>query len=62
MKYRIGVVQRVYEETTIEIEADNPEQAEEKASAALNAGNAEWRFLECDNHCPYEFVSIDELA
>jgi uncharacterized protein with GYD domain len=57
MRYRVGMVQQVWEECTVYIEADTPEQAEQKAlDLALN-GNVEWRFLEA-NETP-EAVAVD---
>ena len=59
MKYAIGIIQRVYEETTIYVEADSPEGAEEKALACAADGRvSEWRFLECDADYPYDIVSV----
>jgi hypothetical protein len=56
-KYRIGLVQTVTEETTVEVEAETRELAEIMAVGLANAGELEWSFLEA--HDPIEVVTAD---
>jgi pyrroloquinoline quinone (PQQ) biosynthesis protein C len=45
-RYRIGLTQSVFEETTVEIEADDAETAERLALAKAVAGDVQWHFLD----------------
>jgi hypothetical protein len=55
-KYRVSLTQKVYEEATIYVIADNEEEAE-KAATEYNSANIEWHFLEAND--PSEIVSIE---
>ena len=56
--YSVGIVQRVWEETTVVIEASSKEEAERLAMERVEAGSVEWRFLECDDDMAREVVSV----
>ena len=56
-KYRIGLIQTVYEETTVTVEADNPEAAERLALEQAYAGAVEWRFMQASE--PIAVATVD---
>lgn len=58
MKFKIGLVQKVTEETTVVVDATDAETAEQMALSAANSGNVEWRFLEATD--PIEIVSVSQ--
>lgn len=59
MKYRIGMVQRVIEETTVEVEASNREEAERKALELAGDGHVSWDFLEAPE--TPDIITVDVL-
>lgn len=62
-RYRVGLVQTVVEEATVEIDADTPEEAcmkaEREASLGLLEVEVEWTFVSTTNSI--EVVSVDEI-
>lgn len=57
MKYRVGLIQTVVEESTLFIEAPSREEAERLAIAKANEGEVEWAFLEAPE--PVAVVTVD---
>jgi hypothetical protein len=57
MRYRVGIVQQVWEECTIYVDAKTPEEAETKALKIALHGDAKWQFLEA-NETP-EAVAVE---
>lgn len=46
--YRVGLMQQVWEECTVTIEADTPEKAEALAIKMALDGDVEWQFCEAN--------------
>ena len=61
-KYRIGIVQQVWEEATIDIDADTQEEAETKAMEKIKEGGIEWRFLDVSADDGAEIVSCEVIT
>jgi len=60
MKYRVTIVQTVYEQATMDVEADDESAAERYVARLLEKTNEfEYRF--CDVASPAEVVYVEEL-
>lgn len=57
--YRVGLMQQIWEECTVTIEADTPEKAEELAIKMVFDGDVEWQF--CEANEPPQIGGIEEV-
>lgn len=57
-RYVVVMMQRVWEEATVYVDAAGESEAEEKARALTNAGKVEWSFLEADDSV--EVVTVNK--
>jgi hypothetical protein len=67
MKYKIDLVQTIYEGATVFVDADSQEEAEDKVYAMLEEVNnpdgsgpqIEWKFTDCQNDA--EITCVEEM-
>jgi hypothetical protein len=63
MKYKIDLVQTIYEGATVYVDADSREEAEDKVYAMLEQTNEppqiEWKFTDCQNDA--EITCVEEV-
>jgi hypothetical protein len=60
-KYKIDLVQTIYEGATVYVDADTQEEAEDKVYQMLEGDNPpqiEWKFADCQNNA--EITSVEE--
>lgn len=56
--YRVGLVQKVWEEADVYVDAPNKSVAEQRATELANEGGVKWSFLEAPELV--EVVSVEE--
>lgn len=60
--FKVGLLQKVWEETTIQVDAATREEAEEKAlEVARDSFDGLWNFLENVSDAP-DVISVEEVA